>query len=39
MITIAAAYGYLGDGGAVEDWGADHQVDHPSEIARLTTIA
>ena len=39
MITIAAAYGYLGDGGAVEDWGADHQVDHPSEIARLATIA
>lgn len=37
MITIAAAYGYLGDGGPVDAWGADHRVEHPDEIAPLVT--
>ena len=36
MVTIAAAYGYLGDSGPVEHWGADHRVDHAGEIAALT---
>ncbi len=35
MVTVAAAYGYLGDSGPVEYWGADHRVDHASEIASL----
>ncbi|MFA7292410.1 MAG: HAD-IA family hydrolase [Rhodocyclaceae bacterium] len=39
MVTIAAAYGYLGDSGPVEHWGADHRVDHVGEIAALTRIS
>lgn len=35
MTTVAVRYGYLGDGPPVDQWGADHIVDHPSEIARL----
>lgn len=35
MRTIAARYGYLGDGGPIESWQADHLVDHPDEIAGL----
>ena len=30
--TIAAAYGYLGDGEPVERWGADHIIGLPSEL-------
>jgi phosphoglycolate phosphatase len=39
MITVAAAYGYLGDSGPVEHWGADHRINHASEIAALAGIA
>lgn len=39
MTTVAVRYGYLGDGPPVEDWGADHLVDHPRQIARLLGIA
>lgn len=35
MTTIAAAYGYLGDGGPVEQWGADHLADYPDRIAAI----
>lgn len=35
MKTIAVRYGYLGDGVSIEAWGADHLVDHASEIAAL----
>lgn len=30
--TIAVRYGYLGDGGPIESWGADLIVDHPTQI-------
>lgn len=32
--TVAVAYGYLGDSGPPETWGADLIVDHPAELAR-----
>jgi 2-phosphoglycolate phosphatase len=35
MRTVAVRYGYLGDGVPIEAWGADHLVDHASEIAAL----
>lgn len=35
MCTIAARYGYLGSDLPPEQWGADHIVDHPREIADL----
>lgn len=35
MVTVAVRYGYLGDGGPIEAWGADHLVDHPDAIAAL----
>lgn len=38
MTTVAVRYGYLGDGPPVEDWGADHLVDHPRQIAQLLGI-
>jgi 2-phosphoglycolate phosphatase len=34
MPVLAAGYGYLGDGPAPSQWGADAVVDSPSEIAR-----
>jgi N-acetyl-D-muramate 6-phosphate phosphatase len=35
MTTIAATYGYLGDGGPVEHWGADHLASTPTEITSI----
>lgn len=35
MITIVAAWGYLGAGEAPDAWGADHLVDTPGELAAL----
>lgn len=35
MTTVAATYGYLGDGGPVDQWGADHLADTPSAITAL----
>jgi 2-phosphoglycolate phosphatase len=35
MGTIAAAWGYLGNGEAVGDWGADHVIHHPAELLNL----
>jgi phosphoglycolate phosphatase len=33
--TVAASYGYLGDGLDIAEWGADHVIDSPSELVRL----
>lgn len=35
MCTVAARYGYLGSSLPPEQWGADHLVDHPREIAEI----
>ncbi|MBS1162020.1 MAG: 2-phosphoglycolate phosphatase, prokaryotic:HAD-superfamily hydrolase, subfamily variant 1 [Proteobacteria bacterium] len=32
-LTVAVAYGYLGDSGPLADWGADLIIDHPAELA------
>jgi phosphoglycolate phosphatase len=32
MPVIAAKYGYLGDGGAIESWQADAVIEHPREV-------
>jgi len=32
MRALAARYGYLGDGGAIESWQADAIIDHPREV-------
>ncbi len=34
-LTVAVRYGYLGDGGPVETWGADLIIDHPAELAQF----
>jgi len=31
-MTVAVSYGYLGDGGSLESWGADLVIDHPAEL-------
>ncbi len=33
--TVAVSYGYLGDGGALESWGADLIIDHPDELGEF----
>lgn len=35
MATVAAAYGYLGDGPPVGEWGADRIIEVPEEILEL----
>ena len=32
MRSLAARYGYLGDGGPIESWQADAIIDHPREV-------
>jgi phosphoglycolate phosphatase len=32
-LTVAVSYGYLGDSGPLDSWGADLIVDHPDELA------
>lgn len=32
-LTVAVSYGYLGDSGPLEEWGADLIIDHPSELS------
>lgn len=32
-LTVAVSYGYLGDSGPLESWGADLIIDHPDELA------
>jgi len=31
--TVAVSYGYLGDAGPLDTWGADLVIDHPGELA------
>lgn len=31
-MTVAVSYGYLGDSGSLESWGADLVIDHPAEL-------
>jgi phosphoglycolate phosphatase len=31
-LTVAVSYGYLGDSGPLESWGADLIIDHPAEL-------
>jgi phosphoglycolate phosphatase len=33
--TVAAAYGYLGDGAPIDAWGADAVIAHPAELLEL----
>jgi phosphoglycolate phosphatase len=35
MATIAAAWGYLGDGAPIGHWGADHLAQSPSDLLKL----
>ena len=35
MITVVAAWGYLGAGDAPAAWGADHLIEHPDELPGL----
>ncbi len=38
MRSAAAAWGYLGLGEAIEDWGADHLLDRPSDLLKLLLL-
>ena len=35
MLTVVAAWGYLGDGDAPDEWGADHLIERPDELLGL----
>jgi len=35
MLTIIAAWGYLGEGDAPDAWGADHLISRPDELPRV----
>ena len=37
MRSVAAAWGYLGDGPGISTWAADHVVDQPADITTLCT--
>lgn len=39
MCTVAAAWGYLGDGEHISAWGADHVIQEPIEVLKLLGIA
>jgi N-acetyl-D-muramate 6-phosphate phosphatase len=39
MTTVAAAWGYLGEGEAIEAWGADHVIQSPDELLTLLGLA
>jgi phosphoglycolate phosphatase len=39
MATLAAGWGYLGDGAAVHEWGADHVLAHPGELLNWLGLA
>jgi 2-phosphoglycolate phosphatase len=39
MATIAAGWGYLGDGDPIGAWGADHVVNSPGELLNLLKVA
>ncbi|MFT3666230.1 phosphoglycolate phosphatase [Piscinibacter sp.] len=39
MRTVAAAWGYLGDGERIETWGADHVIESPGQLLKLLALA
>jgi phosphoglycolate phosphatase len=39
MGTVAAGWGYLGDGDAIEAWGADHTIENPRQLLKLLALA
>ncbi|MDT7837124.1 phosphoglycolate phosphatase [Aquabacterium sp. OR-4] len=39
MATLAAAWGYLGQGEPVAAWGADHVMDHPGQLLNWLQLA
>jgi N-acetyl-D-muramate 6-phosphate phosphatase len=39
MLTVAAAWGYLGEGEAIEAWGAHHVIDSPGALLQLLGLA
>jgi N-acetyl-D-muramate 6-phosphate phosphatase len=39
MVTIAAAWGYLGEGDAIETWGAQHVIESPRALLQLLALA
>lgn len=39
MATLAAAWGYLGQGEPVGAWGADHVLDHPGQLLNWLQLA
>jgi 2-phosphoglycolate phosphatase len=39
MGTVAAAWGYLGEGDHIDEWGADHVVQTPGELLKLLALA
>ena len=39
MRTVAAAWGYLGEGDHIDDWGADHVVANPDDLLKLLGLA
>jgi phosphoglycolate phosphatase len=36
---VAAAWGYLGEGDHIGDWGAHHVIERPSELLKLLALA
>ena len=39
MATVAAAWGYLGEGESIEAWGADHIIESPGDLLTLLGLA
>lgn len=39
MATVAAAWGYLGQGDPIAAWGADHLIETPAELLNLLGLA
>jgi phosphoglycolate phosphatase len=39
MATVAAAWGYLGEGDHIDDWGADHVIESPAGLLKLLALA
>jgi N-acetyl-D-muramate 6-phosphate phosphatase len=38
MKTVAVAWGYLGEGEPINEWHADHVIQHPNELLKLLAI-
>ena len=39
MVTVAAAWGYLGEGDHIDAWGADHVIESPKQLLKLLALA